>query len=453
MSDRSAQSASPAAGVAPRRIAWEVLEAVAAGAYADVALERALRGKSLASVDRGLVTELAYGAIRQRRWLDGWLDRLGRVPALKQPPRLRWLLHLGLYQLLFMQRIPAAAAVNTSVELAKQHGLARLAPVVNGLLRAALRARDLGEELELPLDPALRLALQQSLPDWFCQELQQWCSPEQAERVARACNQVPPLDLRVNRLRSSPAEVRAALEQAGLEVVPIPECPDGLQVLSSGGDLRRWPGYDEGHWCVQDRAAQWVSPLLDPQPGDKVLDACAAPGGKATHIAELMGDRGEVWAVDRSAGRLQRVAANAARLGTGCLQAMTADAAELLEHKPQWRSSFQRILLDAPCSGLGTLARHADARWRVSAATVAELLPLQTRLLEAMLPLLAPGGTLVYATCTIHPAENGDRIKAFLEGHPELTLTQQQQRWPDPDGGDGFYAAVIEAPVTAPAMA
>ena len=177
MSDPSARSASPAAGVAPRHIAWEVLEAVAAGAYADVALERALRGKNLASVDRGLVTELAYGAIRQRRWLDGWLDRLGRVPARKQPPRLRWLLHLGLYQLLFMQRIPAAAAVNTSVELAKQHGLARLAPVVNGLLRAALRARDLGEELELPLDPALRLALQQSLPDWFCQELQQWCSP------------------------------------------------------------------------------------------------------------------------------------------------------------------------------------------------------------------------------------------------------------------------------------
>lgn len=450
VSDRSSQSPGPAAGVAPRRLAWEVLEAVAAGAYADVALERALRGQSLAPADRGLITELAYGAIRQRRWLDAWLDRLGKVPARKQPPRLRWLLHLGLYQLLCMERIPAAAAVNTSVELAKCHGLGRLAPVVNGLLRGALRAREAGEALTLPTDPALRLALQQSLPDWFCQELMAWCGVATAERVARACNQVPPLDLRVNRLRSTPEVVQAALEAAGLTVVAIPDCPDGLQVLGSGGDLRRWPGYEEGHWCVQDRAAQWVAPLLNPQPGERVLDACAAPGGKATHLAELMGDQGEVWAIDRSPGRLQRVAANAARLGTGCLQAMAADAGALLERKPQWRGAFQRILLDAPCSGLGTLARHADARWRVTPDSVAQLVPLQARLLEAMVPLLAPGGTLVYATCTIHPAENKERIAAFLQAHPEISLSHERQRWPDPEGGDGFYAAVLQMPPTAP---
>jgi len=443
VSDRPSQSSAPATGVVPRRLAWEVLEAVAAGAYADVALERVLRGQSVSPADRGLVTELAYGAIRQRRCLDGWLDRLGKVPARKQPPRLRWLLHVGLYQLLWMERIPPAAAVNTSVELAKRHGLNRLAPVVNGLLRAALRARDAGEQLVLPQDPALRLALQYSLPDWFCQQLLRWCDLTQAEQIARASNQVPPLDLRVNRLRSTPAEVTAALEARGLTVVPIAECPDGLQVVGSGGDLRQWPGYEEGHWCVQDRAAQWVAPLLNPQAGDRVLDACAAPGGKATHLAELMGDQGEVWAIDRSAGRLQRVAANAARLGTGCLQAMAADAAALLEHKPNWRGAFQRILLDAPCSGLGTLARHADARWRISAESVAELVPLQARLLEAMLPLLAPGGTLVYATCTIHPAENGQQIAAFLEAHPQLVLAHERQRWPDPAGGDGFYAAVI----------
>lgn len=451
--DRPPQSPAAAVGVLPRRLAWEVLEAVAAGAYADVALERALRGQQLSGPDRGLVTELAYGAIRQRRWLDGWLDRLGKVPARKQPPRLRWLLHVGLYQLLCMERIPAAAAVNTSVELAKRHGLNRLAPVVNGLLRGALRAQEAGEQLTLPDDPALRLALQQSLPDWFCEELQQWCGPEQAERVALACNQVPSLDLRVNRLRSTPEAVKAALEDAGLTVVAIPECPDGLQVLSHGGDLRQWPGYADGHWCVQDRAAQWVAPLLAPQPGDRVLDACAAPGGKATHLAELMGDQGEVWAIDRSAGRLQRVAANAARLGTHCLQAMAADAADLLTLKPEWKGSFQRILLDAPCSGLGTLARHADARWRVSAKSVAELVPLQARLLEGMLPLLSPGGTLVYATCTIHPAENTERIEAFLKTHPQLSLQHQEQRWPDPEGGDGFYAAVIKTPTSSTAKA
>lgn len=450
MSERPSPSSAPATGVGPRKIAWEVLEAVAAGAYADVALERALRGQILSAADRGLITELAYGAIRQRRCLDAWLDRLGRVPAQKQPPRLRWLLHLGLYQLLCMERIPASAAVNTSVELAKRHGLNRLAPVVNGLLRSALRAREAGDALLLPEDPALRLALQQSLPDWFCRELLQWCGLEQAQKVAKACNQVPPLDLRVNRLRSTPDAVKAALEATGLSVESIPGCPDGLQVLSHGGDLRQWPGYDTGHWCVQDRAAQWVAPLLEPQPGDRILDACAAPGGKATHLAELIGNAGEVWAIDRSAGRLQRVATNAARLGTTCVQALAADATELLTHKPQWLGSFQRILLDAPCSGLGTLARHADARWRVSGQRVAELVPLQEKLLEAMVPLLAPGGTMVYATCTIHPAENREQIAAFQRTHPEFKLRLEQQRWPDPQGGDGFYAAVMQSPAEGP---
>ena len=445
MSQHPSLNTRPAVGLAPRRFAWEILEVVAAGGYADVAFDRVLRGTTLSVQDRGLVTEVAYGAIRQRRRLDSWLDRLGRVPASKQPPRLRWLLHVGLYQLLCMERIPDAAAVNTTVELAKRHGLKRLAPVVNGVLRAAIRAKQSGEALDLPGDPALRLALQQSLPDWFCRDLQRWCGADQAEGVARACNQVPPLDLRVNRLRCTPAALTAALEQHGLRVIPIPGCPDGLQVLEGGGDLRQWPGFEQGHWCVQDRAAQWVAPLLAPEPGDRVLDACAAPGGKATHLAELMQNKGEVWAIDRSAGRLRRVAANAARLGTDCLQAMAADASELLDQKPQWRGYFQRILLDAPCSGLGTLARHPDARWRVSPDTISTLVPLQARLLDAMVPLLAPGGTLVYATCTIHPAENGERIASFLGTHPAFVLRHEEQRWPDPEGGDGFYAAVIQA--------
>ena len=445
MSQHPSLNTRPAVGLAPRRFAWEILEVVAAGGYADVAFDRVLRGSTLSVQDRGLVTEMAYGAIRQRRRLDGWLDRLGRVPASKQPPRPRWLLHVGLYQLLCMERIPDAAAVNTTVELAKRHGLKRLAPVVNGVLRAAIRAKQSGEALDLPGDPALRLALQQSLPDWFCRDLQRWCGADQAERVARACNQVPPLDLRVNRLRCTPAALTAALEQHGLRVMPIPGCPDGLQVLEAGGDLRQWPGFEQGHWCVQDRAAQWVAPLLAPEPGDRVLDACAAPGGKATHLAELMQNKGEVWAIDRSAGRLRRVAANAARLGTDCLQAMAADASALLDQKPQWRGYFQRILLDAPCSGLGTLARHPDARWRVSPDSISTLVPLQARLLDAMVPLLAPGGTLVYATCTIHPAENGEQIASFLGTHPAFVLRHEEQRWPDPEGGDGFYAAVMQA--------
>lgn len=191
------------------------------------------------------------------------------------------------------------------------------------------------------------------------------------------------------------------------------------------------------------------APLLAVEPGQRVLDACAAPGGKATHLAELMGDQGEVWAVDRSGGRLQRVAANAARLGCGCINALAADAAQLLEERPQWRASFDRILLDAPCSGLGTLARHPDARWRISEASIADLVKLQAGLLDALVPLLKPGGRIVYATCTVHPAENTEQIHGWLQRHPQLVLASEQQRWPDPQGGDGFYAAVITAPAAA----
>ena len=272
-------------GLAPRRLAWEVLQAVAAGAYADVALERALREHPLAGADRGLATELAYGAIRRRRPLDAWLDRLGKIPAAKQPPKLRWLLHVGLYQLLWMERIPASAAVNTAVDLAKAVGLARLAPVVNGMLRSALRAREAGQGLETPSDWAAALALEHSLPDWLPPLLLAWRGEQGAAAVAAACNQVPSLDLRVNPLRASRAEVMAALASAGISCHPIDGCPQGLQVEGHKGDLRSWPGYDNGHWCVQDRAQGCHRCWLHNQVID--LDASAAPGGKTTHLGTV----------------------------------------------------------------------------------------------------------------------------------------------------------------------
>ena len=418
---------------------------MAAGAYADVALERALRDHPLSGPDRALATELSYGAIRQRRLLDGWLDRLGKVSASRQPPKLRWLLHIGLYQLLLMERIPAAAAVNTSVELAKVKGLARLAPVVNGLLRSALRSRQAGESLAVPADPAQQLGQLHSLPDWFTSLLLEWRGFEGAAAVAAACNRVPEMDLRVNPLRSSPEQVQQAFADVNINTQPIADCSQGLRVIGHSGDLRHWPGYAEGHWCVQDRSAQRVAPLLQPQPGDRILDACAAPGGKATHLAELVGDKAEIWAVDRSAGRLKRVAANAARLGIASIQALMADAARLSQDRPGWNQSFQRILIDAPCSGLGTLARHPDARWRMTPALIEALLPQQQALLDGLVPLLVPDGRLVYATCTMHPAENAAQVEDLLKREPGMQLTEQFQCWPDPsNGGDGFYAAVLQ---------
>ena len=461
-------SSAETGGLAPRRLAWRVLEAVAAGAYADNALERELAKSNLAPLDRGLATELAYGAIRQRLLLDAWIDAHGRLKASRQPPRLRWLLHVGLYQLLFSSRVPASAAVNTSVELAKEAGFARLAPVVNGLLRAVARARGPRESqgaaavpgilphadgapaltgwqgLALPEAEADSLALRHSLPPWLATQLLQWCRPEEAEAFGRSSNTPPALDLRINRRRTNRAEVLAAFGAAGPTARALDDQAWGLCLSEASGDLRGLPGFTEGHWCVQDRTAQAIAPLLAPQPGQRVLDACAAPGGKSTHLAELMDDRGEIWAVDRSESRLKKVVANAERLGMASIQGLAADATELLELRPQWHGSFDRILVDAPCSGLGTLARHADARWRIQPDTIAQLAELQQRLLERLATLLKPDGRLVYATCTVHPQENREVVAGFLAHHPSWRLVQDQQWWPAPQAGDGFYAAVLE---------
>ncbi|KRO94103.1 MAG: 16S rRNA methyltransferase [cyanobacterium BACL30 MAG-120619-bin27] len=361
---------------------------------------------------------------------------------------MRWLLHLGLYQLLFSSRVPASAAVSTTVELAKRGGLGRLAPVANGLLRACGRRRsEAGPEPwdglgPLPSDPATSFGLRHSLPAWLAELALQWPDPE---AFGLACNQPPALDLRLNLLSTTPAGALAAFTAAGIEAAPLPDLPGGLTLLGRSGELRALPGYAEGHWCVQDRAAQAVGLLLDPQPGERILDACAAPGGKSTHLAELMANQGEVWAVDRSEGRLRRVGVNAARLGLQCIHTLAADATALAAERPEWLGWFDRILLDAPCSGLGTLARHADARWRISPETITELVPLQRALLESLLPLLKPGGQLVYATCTVHPAENGQLLAGFLADHPGWQLQQSWQCWPAASGGDGFFAALLQA--------
>jgi 16S rRNA (cytosine967-C5)-methyltransferase len=426
-----------------------VLQAVAAGAWADAALERALQRTPLPPRDRALATDLAYGAIRQRALLDGWISARGRVAAEKQPPLLRWLLHVGLYQLLFLERVPASAAVSTTVQLAREGGLERLAPVVNGLLRAVTRQREelsAGAEpwrgLAVPEDPASSLALRHSLPLWLARDLLAWRGSDEAELFGQASNAPPPFDLRVNTLRTDPASLIRRLAEAGLRAEPLPDLPEGITLLDRPGDPRALPGYAEGHWSAQDRQAQRIVPLLDPQPGEQILDACAAPGGKATHCAERMGDQGEVWAVDRSAARLERLRANGERLGLGALRPLAADATTLLEERPDWRQRFDRILLDAPCSGLGTLARHADARWRQTPATVSELAALQAILLERLAPLLAPGGRFVYATCTVHPHENQDQIGDATRKH-HWQLLHERPWWPRPGGGDGFYAAVL----------
>ncbi|MFH7026594.1 MAG: 16S rRNA (cytosine(967)-C(5))-methyltransferase [Heteroscytonema crispum UTEX LB 1556] len=460
----------------PRQIAFIALRDVHKGAYADVALDRVLQKVKLPDSDRRLVTELVYGCTRRQRTLDALIDQLGKKKSHQQPSYLRTILHLGLYQLRYQERIPASAAVNTTVQLAKENGFPGLTGFVNGLLRQYLR-RGGGEgerggrlgrrvwttgvggqggqggiidesssfsplsppspplplsppppispspliptpwgpplphlPLELPENPVERLGILYSFPDWIIEVWLREFGLTETEKLCEWMNQSPTIDLRINPLRTSIEKVETAFQAAGVLVRQIPHLPQALRLIGNTGAIQNLPGFNEGWWTVQDSSAQMVGHLLDPQPGEIIIDACAAPGGKTTHIAELMGDKGKIWACDRTPSRLRKLQQNAQRLNLQSIQICTGDSRNF----PQFTNIGDRVLLDAPCSGLGTLHRHADARWRQTPESVLELSLLQKELIAHTSTFVKDGGVLVYATCTLHPAENEKVIESFL---------------------------------------
>lgn len=416
----------------PRQIAFNALRDVHKGAYTDVALDRVLQKINLPDRDRRLVTELIYGSVRRQRTLDALIDQLATKKSQQQPPELRTLLHLGLYQLRYQERIPASAAVNTTVELAKENGFAGLTGFVNGLLRQYIRLVEKSPEpLKLPENPVERLGILHSFPDWIIQVWLEQLGFVETEQLCEWMNQTPTIDLRVNILRSSIEQVESAFKPAGVLVRRIPSLPQALRLIGNTGPIQNLPGFREGWWTVQDSSAQLVGHLLNPQPGEVVIDACAAPGGKTTHIAELMGDNGRVLAGDRTTSRLRKLQENARRLNLQSIQVFTGDSRNL----PQWQNTADRVLLDAPCSGLGTMHRHADARWRQTPESVQELSLLQTELIAHTSTFVKKGGVLVYATCTLHPAENEGVISRFLADYPHWQIEP-----PSPDSPYSIYS-------------
>ncbi|MBD2452699.1 16S rRNA (cytosine(967)-C(5))-methyltransferase [Nostoc sp. FACHB-87] len=403
----------------PRQIAFVALRDVHKGAYADVALDRVLRKFKLPDSDRRLATELVYGSVRRLRTLDALIDQLATKKAHQQPPELRTILHLGFYQLRYQERIPPSAAVNTTVELAKENGFSGLTGFVNGLLRQYIRlAEKSPEPLQLPDNPVERLGILHSLPDWIIQVWLDQIGVAETEKLCEWMNQTPTIDLRINPLRTNLEQVATALESAGVLAQRIPNLPQALRLISSPGAMQNLPGFTEGWWVVQDASAQLVSHVLDPQPGEVVIDTCAAPGGKTTHIAELMQDQGKIWACDRTDSRLRKLQENARRLNLQSIEICTGDSRNL----PQFYNIGDRLLLDAPCSGLGTLHRHADARWRQTPESSQELSQLQKQLLSHTSNFVKNGGVLVYATCTLHPAENEAVISEFLAENPQWQI-------------------------------
>ena len=431
-------------GYLPRKAAWEVLLKVSSGLYSDKALEKTLASYSFNSRDIAFIIELSYGSIRYRKFLDNWIDHTSKLTYKKQPPKLRWLLHIGLYQILKMDKIPNSACISTTVEIAKKTDLIKLKGVVNAILRNATRKLETHDFPILPLNQAERISLEESLPLWLINKFIEWFGVPQTKKIAKSFNKKPKIDLRINLLKTSLDDSIECFRKKNIDIESIKELDSGLTLKSKPRSIKNLPGYVKGMWVIQDRSSQWVAPLLNPKPGEKILDACSAPGTKTTHLAELIQDDGEILAIDRSNLRLELLKENLERLNIKSVKVIHADATKLIEIEPKYFNYFDKILLDAPCSGIGTLSRNPDARWQLSQNKIDQLITIQEKLLEAVIPLLNKNGLLVYSTCTICPGENNLLIERFLNKNKYLQLNFEKQILPVDDYiGDGFYAAII----------
>ena len=433
-----------AIGYLQRKASWETLLKVSSGIFADQALEKVLKRYQFNSLDIAFITELSFGCIRYRKFLDGWIDHLSKIPHQKQPPKLRWLLHIGLYQLLKMDKIPFSAAISTTVEVAKKTDLKGLTGTVNAILRNAVRKIEQGNPPKISSDVIEKISYLESLPLWLVNELVNWFGIKDAENIAKAFNKKPSIDLRINPIKTDLDKFLKVLIENNINAEPIKSLKNGITLNSNPRSIKNLPGYNDGLWTIQDRSSQWVAPLLNPKQGEKILDACAAPGSKSTHLAELTNDNADILAVDRSERRLKIIQSNLDRLNLTSVKTLKADATCLLDLNPDFISHFDKILIDAPCSGIGTLSRNPDARWSLNKDKIKQLIILQERLLMSLLPLLKRDGLLVYSTCTICPEENNLLINRFIEKNDEIQLDSQKQILPKIDyPGDGFYAAVI----------
>jgi 16S rRNA (cytosine967-C5)-methyltransferase len=423
-----------------------------------VALDRVLTQHALSDADRRLLTELVYGCVRRMRSLDVLITQLARKSANQQSPDVRSILHLGLYQLRYLKQIPPSAAVNTTVELLKQNRLGGLSGFVNGLLRQYLRlskGQDPSNQdpLKLGSNPIERLGILHSYPDWIVKTWVESLGLDAAEQLCLTLNQSPTLDLRINPLKTDRETVQTAFAERGVQTTTLP-LPQALRIVGNAGPIQKLPGYAQGWWTVQEASAQLVGHLVNPKSGMNIVDLCAAPGGKTTHLVELMQENGTVWACDRTASRLKRLRQNLDRLDmTERVNVQQIDGRKLGADIPL----ADIVLLDAPCSGLGTLHRHADARWRQTPETVRELCTLQAQLLDSAAQHVKPGGALVYATCTLHPSENEAVVQQFLIQNPQWQIEAPREAlgrslfstfeseagwikvWPHTQAMDGFF--------------
>ncbi|MFS0637429.1 16S rRNA (cytosine(967)-C(5))-methyltransferase RsmB [Mesobacillus foraminis] len=441
-----------------RETALELLDSVEKNqAYSNLLLNNAIEKNKIDKKDTGLLTELIYGTLQRRMTLDFYLD-----PFIKNNSKLeKWvlqLLRLTLYQMVYLDRIPDRAAIFEAVEIAKRRGHKGIAGVVNGVLRSIQRQGL--PSLDAISDPTEKLAIETSHPVWL---VKRWVSQFGYEKTKEMCemNLTAPLQTaRVNVTRISVEDCLLQLEKEGFLVEPSPIIPEAIKCLR--GNLAASNTFKEGLLTIQDESSMLAAYALGVKKDDMILDACAAPGGKSTHIAEKLQNSGKVLSLDLHEHKVKLIAENAGRLGLTNIETKKLDSRTIQEHiEPE---TFDSILLDAPCSGLGVMRRKPDMKYTKREEDLSRLQQIQLDLLQAVSPLVKIGGTIVYSTCTVDREENQETVRLFLEKNPgfegDLSLADRMpeavrplirgydiQILPQDLGSDGFYIACLQRKV------
>ena len=440
-----------------RQIALSILyETEAKDAYLNLVFMNALKQHDTTPLSAAFIKELVFGVYRNKLLLDYIIRTHSSLRLKKIEPKVLAILRMGTYQILFMDKVPPHAAVSESVALAKKNSRARTAGFVNALLREVLRSIDAKKELLPPKSDTIKyLSVKYSYPEELAAFFVKTFGDKRAESLMAAGNKTPPLCVRVNTLTCTRDELIKKLNSAGIEAKETPFTDCGLY-LSGASEQQR--AEFSAYFTVQDQSSQLVGFALSPSPNDTVLDLCAAPGGKTTHLAELMGNQGEILAFDLYEKRLADVTASAKRLGITIISTQQADAAS---KNPALIASADKVLVDAPCSGLGIIRRKPDIKYKEDITDFGEIMSLQKGILNNAKAYVKNGGVLVYSTCTINPEENLQMIQGFLKENPDFQLSPiesahikgaMKQRalegfieiYPDTDESDGFFVCRLK---------
>lgn len=395
------------------------------GAYSNMAVKAALKNSGMSDNDKALFTALVYGTVDKKITLDYYICRFSKIKPKKISKYIMLILRMGIYQLIFTDKIPESAAVNESVKLAKRYGHGASAGFVNGVLRSVAKSG----EIEYPKKKDEYLSVKYSYPLWLCRKWIDDFGFEFAENMMRIFGESKQITLRANTLKTNNEELKERLSALGI----CAEIKDGA-VITDGFDIEGCILYRNGYFTPQDTAAMQTAKILEPKAGERIIDMCSAPGGKTTHLAELMENKGEILAFDIYAHKTELVKKNAERLGIGIIKTEVKNAAEF---DSSLAGTADRVLCDVPCSGLGIIGRKPDIKQNGDRS--AELCSIQKKILENAGEYVKCGGVIVYSTCTVEKSENEGITGDFLEKHDNFEKLYEKTFYPHIDGTDGFY--------------